>query len=108
MSKVTNWFAGTVKPHHVGWYERRFSDGDYFHFWDGHYWSRYINGDPHWRQVGDYPTWRGLTKPHKQTTLDSLMVLADDYKESRSPAMQKETRANLESHLKKLIKTAEV
>jgi hypothetical protein len=100
---VTPWFSGDTHPIREGWYERQFTDGVFRHFWNGAYWSNRINGDPHWRQVGSYPVWRGLNKQYKQTPLQTLMVLADDYKESISAAMQKETRDNLEAHLKKLL-----
>ena len=64
---LTDWFPGTVAPARAGLYERHFTDSCdipiecSLHFWDGSCWlSR--DGRPHWRQVGDYPAWRGLTR----------------------------------------------
>jgi|ERR1035437_1550958 hypothetical protein len=101
--EVTPWFSGETKPSRNGWYERFFTDGIYRHYWDGYTWSRFIAGDAHWRQVGDYPCWRGLVKESKPTLLHTLMVYADDYKESISAGMRKETRAELENALRKAI-----
>lgn len=58
---VTPWFMGTTKPAYRGWFERVFIDGLYRHWWNGHYWASAKGGAPHWRQVGAYPVWRGLT-----------------------------------------------
>lgn len=62
----TRWFPGTVAPVHKGFYERYFCDSSlmtapFFHYWNGKFWSAQKGGSPHWRQVGDYPAWRGLT-----------------------------------------------
>jgi hypothetical protein len=70
----TPWFPGATQPDKCGWYERHFTDstlcGPFFHYWDGEFWSAQQGGKPHWRQVGDYPAWRGLTfhaflNPHR-------------------------------------------
>lgn len=64
---LTPWFSGTTKPVRNGWYERHFTDStvirpsDSMHWWNGEFWSNRKNGLPHWRQVGDYPAWRGVT-----------------------------------------------
>jgi hypothetical protein len=56
---LTPWFHGSIAPHTPGWYERHFTDSQIIpahlsrHWWSGSEW--------HWRQVGDYPCWRGLT-----------------------------------------------
>jgi hypothetical protein len=57
---VTPWFGGEVHPVRTGWYERQFTDGVYRQWWDGEYWRNRPSGTAHWRQVGDYPCWRGL------------------------------------------------
>jgi hypothetical protein len=62
---MTDWFDGTVAPVHIGWYERHFTDsmsiGEWsIQYWDGEVWKT-TTGMSHWRQVGDYPAWRGLT-----------------------------------------------
>jgi hypothetical protein len=64
---TTPWFDGTTKPVRVGFYERHFTDsrdiGDWtMQYWDGEFWRARPDRPPHWRQVGDYPAWRGLTK----------------------------------------------
>lgn len=56
------------RPTEVGWYERHFTDsliiGDStMHWWDGQVWRNKPDGIVHWRQVGDYPAWRGLSLP---------------------------------------------
>ena len=58
----TAWFSGDIAPVHVGYYERYYVDGLYLHYWDGACWKHDNKPDtaPHWRQVGDYPAWRGL------------------------------------------------
>jgi hypothetical protein len=69
---TTEWFSGLTKPTRPGWYERHFADspviGDAsMHWWDGKKWYAHPrNVLPHWRQVGDYPAWRGLNAPAKQ------------------------------------------
>lgn len=57
----TPWFPGDVSPARVGWYDRCFTDGTFRHWWDGTKWmcSNLSLAVPHWRQVGDYPCWRG-------------------------------------------------
>jgi hypothetical protein len=58
---TTPWKVGTVAPRLVGWYDRLFTDGVYRQWWDGKEWRCGKDGVAHWRQVGDYPCWRGLT-----------------------------------------------
>ena len=63
---LTQWFCGSVAPIHVGWYERFFTDSETIpveasmQYWDGHRWL-ISEGREHWRQVGEYPCWRGAT-----------------------------------------------
>ena len=59
----TGWFSGDIAPVHVGYYERYYVDGLYLHYWDGKAWKHDHKPETpeHWRQVGDYPAWRGLT-----------------------------------------------
>jgi hypothetical protein len=68
---TTEWFNGLTAPMRPGWYERHFTDspviGDAsMQWWDGACWYIEPYGLPHWRQVGDYPAWRGLAKGQKQ------------------------------------------
>lgn len=61
---TTEWFDGTTHPSIIGWYERHFTDsmniGDCtMQWWDGELWRPNPNWTEHWRQVGDYPAWRG-------------------------------------------------
>ena len=58
----TPWFAGDTHPVRVGWFERIFIDGVFRHYWDGQMWLIDKGGEPHWRQIGEYPAWRGLKK----------------------------------------------
>jgi hypothetical protein len=63
---TTEWYNGTTHPERIGWYERHFTDsveiGDAtMQWWDSALWR--VGGPeglPHWRQVGEYPAWRGL------------------------------------------------
>ena len=57
---VTPWFSGHTCPTRIGWYERLFTDGVYWAYWDGSRWFHRHGPAPHWYQVGDYPCWRGL------------------------------------------------
>lgn len=63
---LTDWFPGSVAPFHVGWYERFFTDSETIpveasmQYWDGQRWL-ISEGWAHWRQVGEYPSWRGAT-----------------------------------------------
>lgn len=60
---MTDWYDGTQVPSKIGLYQRYYTDGLFFDFWDGKQWlSRSEKGAPHWRQVGDYVAWRGLTE----------------------------------------------
>lgn len=64
-ASVTEWFAGDTKPEVEGYYERHFTDGNSLQWWDGRLWRAHNPDEtkgsaPHWRQVGDYPCWRGL------------------------------------------------
>lgn len=65
MPGLTPWFDGTTAPVRLGWYERHFTDspniGDStMQYWSGKCWMSHPMEKPHWRQVGDYPAWRGL------------------------------------------------
>lgn len=57
----TPWMSGHTHPSRAGWYERLFIDGVFRQHWDGVAWRSRIGGIPHWRPVGHYPCWRGLT-----------------------------------------------
>ncbi len=67
---TTPWFDGTTKPERVGFYERHFTDSMMnggvkwsMQYWDGEVWRiGGPSGKVHWRQVGDYTAWRGITK----------------------------------------------
>ena len=59
---MTPWFSGGVAPVRVGHYERHFTDGNSLQYWSGTQWHSQQGGAPHWRQVGNYPAWRGLTR----------------------------------------------
>lgn len=57
----TAWYAPGTHPVRRGYYERNYVDGIYLHYWDGKVWrSSKDSRHPHWRQVNDYPMWRGL------------------------------------------------
>lgn len=56
---VTEWFGGSTHPPRPGMYDRLFVDGICRQHWDGKVWSAREGSVPHWRQVGDYPMWRG-------------------------------------------------
>lgn len=63
---MTDWIDGTQAPVRVGYYERHFTDSPWIgmasmQYWDGIHW-RSRDGLIHWRQVGDYPCWRGITE----------------------------------------------
>ena len=58
----TDWYPRGTHPTRVGYYERRFSDGIFLQYWDGKLWRIEEGGTPHWRQVNDYPMWRGLLR----------------------------------------------
>lgn len=60
--KVTEWYPSGTHPVRKGWYERVFTDGVYKQWWDGKLWRVKKNGYVHWRQVNDYPMWRGLAR----------------------------------------------
>lgn len=81
LARTTEWFDGATAPVHPGWYERYFTDsaniGDAtMQWWDGEFWRSRPNGAAHWRQVGDYPAWRGLALPHCSALHDNEFALA--------------------------------
>lgn len=57
------WRDGNTAPEAPGWYERLFTDGLFRMHWDGQHWRHRESGQPHWRQVGDYPCWREVPTP---------------------------------------------
>ena len=64
---VTDWLNGTQAPVRVGYYERHFTDSPDIgmasvQYWDGTHWLIRGTKKQHWRQVGDYPAWRGITQ----------------------------------------------
>ena len=61
---TTEWQNGKTHPELPGWYERYFTDGTFFHWWNGKQWCVGKALAPHWRQVFDYPAWRGLKGPN--------------------------------------------
>lgn len=65
-ASVTDWIPGNFAPVREGIYERHFTDGNNIAHWDGINWRichcNQTPGPVHWRQVGDYPAWRGLNK----------------------------------------------
>jgi hypothetical protein len=78
---TTEWFDGTTAPTRPGWYERHFTDsmviGDAtMQYWDGEFWRNRPHGTAHWRQVGDYPAWRGLAEPPQPRLHDNDFALA--------------------------------
>lgn len=56
--KHDGWQSGKTHPLVKGIYERHFTDGVFEQYWNGKQWLFSVNGDRHWRQVGDYPCWR--------------------------------------------------
>lgn len=56
--KHDGWQSGKTHPPAKGVYKRHFTDGIFEQYWDGKQWLFSVNGDRHWRQVGDYPCWR--------------------------------------------------
>lgn len=56
--KHDGWQSGKTHPLVKGIYERHFTDGIFEQYWNGKQWLFSVNGDRHWRQVGDYPCWR--------------------------------------------------
>ncbi|ABD72119.1 hypothetical protein Rfer_4433 (plasmid) [Rhodoferax ferrireducens T118] len=62
------WVGGEKAPLATGNYERLFVDGVMIQLWDGESWRSEGATKPHWRQVGDYPSWRGLQVGAGQTT----------------------------------------
>lgn len=82
LPNTTEWFDGTTAPVHAGWYERHFTDspsiGDAtMQWWDGMSWyARPCDVFPHWRQVGDYPCWRGRSERWWYDDSDNAFALA--------------------------------
>lgn len=67
LPNTTRWFSGLIAPTRPGWYERHFVDSMVINdatmqWWDGAVWRAKPDSPPHWRQVGDYPCWRGLAE----------------------------------------------
>ena len=58
----SGWNSADVLPPSPGWYERRYYDGTYAHWWSGQQWSAAKDGIAHWRQLADapYPLWRPI------------------------------------------------
>lgn len=79
---VTPWFIGTTKPARRGWYDRMFTDGLWRQYWSGLAWHTQLDGPPHWRQVGDYPCWRGLLAPQE----DRDAAAFDEFTRAVDPA----------------------
>ena len=64
--KLTPWYPPRTHPSRIGYYDRKYSDGVYRHYWNGEYWAQSEHSAPHWRQVNDYPVWRGLAEPPRE------------------------------------------
>lgn len=62
---TTSWISGLEAPVRIGWYDRNYADAMCRTYWNGSQWmtSDAIDAFPHWRQVGDYPAWRGQLSP---------------------------------------------
>lgn len=76
MPGVTPWFCGNTQPARVGCYQRIFTDGVFHHWWDGECWLGWEGGMAHWRQVGDYPAWRGLSNEVREVLWGPLETFA--------------------------------
>ena len=66
MPKLTPWYPSGTHPVRKGYYDRAYMDGIYRHYWDGIFWRSWHGSDPHWRQIKDYPLWRGLSRPTRK------------------------------------------
>lgn len=77
---MTEWHSGDVAPLYPGYYERCYTDGIYKHYWDGALWRHNEQSiASHWRQVGDYPAWRGITRKYKDALDDiDILFMAND------------------------------
>lgn len=97
---LTNWFPGNIAPAHVGWYERYFTDstiippGDSMQYWDGRFWLT-KQGRQHWRQVGDYPAWRGATS--RLRAGQEIVLVRGSRGRSSGPGCERSVRARLMS-----------
>jgi aromatic ring-cleaving dioxygenase len=98
---LTDWYPGTVSPVHIGMYERHFTDSQInrpevsWHWWDGKSWLSGPNGTPHWRQVGDYPAWRGLTR-HFEVGQEVILIRGGRGR-TTGPGCERKVRARLNS-----------
>lgn len=97
---LTDWFPGDVTPAHQGWYERFFTDstaiasGHSMQYWDGQSWLIEA-GRPHWRQVGDYPAWRGITR--KLSAGQEIILVRGSRGRVDGPGRERRVRARLVS-----------
>lgn len=72
LRKKTPWFGRDVKPARVGPYERKYSNGIFYCYWDGEAWHAGVD-DPGKAvrmpvtAVKNMP-WRGLSMTHKGLT----------------------------------------
>ena len=63
MSKVTKWYPSSVKPIHIGWYERRSESAagwTYMAWWNG---ECFTTGVKNALIFADDREWRGLQEP---------------------------------------------
>lgn len=95
---LTAWFSGKVAPARVGWYERFFTDSTVLaadqsmQYWDGHFWLT-ADGRRHWRQVGDYPAWRGLIRELREG--QEIVLLRGARGRTSGPGCERRVRALL-------------
>lgn len=95
---LTAWFSGEVAPARVGWYERFFTDSTVLaadlsmQYWDGQSWLT-ADGRRHWRQVGDYPAWRGLTRELRKG--QEIVLLRGSRGRTNGPGCERRVRALL-------------
>jgi hypothetical protein len=98
---MTDWYPGSVSPVHVGMYERHFTDSQVnppeasWHWWNGKSWLTEPNGTPHWRQVGDYPAWRGMTKRFE--ACQEVTLIRGGRGRRTGPGCERKVRARLDS-----------
>ena len=73
MAKTTKWFPGTVKPVHVGLYQRRLVFGGMWSWWNGKVWCGWggteeiaaRNGKEGYMSSVQDARWRGLRRAEK-------------------------------------------
>ena len=61
-------------------------------YWDGHRWIGQ-DGRPHWRKVGDYPAWRGLSRCLEVG--QEILLLRGSQGRMQGPGHERRVRARL-------------